>query len=332
MKKQNNKKIKKPALLKTKMKRFSRKQQRPHSLLDVLESGSKIIFFFSAVFAIALFYFEYQHQKFDVETGSLNSSRIAWLTLAQYQGQPYGGGRRHAMRILIDEEHILDYVDLSNAPLREIDMSGAKMRFANFSGSDLAYGDLSNADLLYTNFSLDPAKKQTSLYKANFTNSAVTGSDFAGADLRHANFKNAKWGNVVLCGADLRGAKFIDPAELAENNFSASNADTNFDLIKYQEQIQLESLDLTQADLDLACPEQKLPSACGDKNTMLPEKLNVRICDANDISRFKKVHGRSYLSYISTKTKLNALPLDSISRHVEEMSEENLTNNASKIF
>jgi uncharacterized protein YjbI with pentapeptide repeats len=100
----------------------------------------------------------------------------------------------------------LNHAHLAGATLSNARLSAARLRFTTLSAADCQAVDMSEADLMHAR--LD----QANLSSANFENARLDYVDFAGAQLSKAN----------LCGACLRHAKNLTPAQLEESTGSAS--------------------------------------------------------------------------------------------------------------
>ena len=142
-------------------------------------------------------------------------------------------------------------VNFNYAVLSGATISNAKLINSDFTGADLRKTDLNNSDFSGSNFTrakLNSADAMGTVFIGSlFTDAVLKRSDFSKADFSKAKFIRTKFGDAVLSEARFDQAKLIDS--------DLSNVKE-----LYQDQI---------------------TTACGTKNTKLPEGLSLRLCAAD---------------------------------------------------
>lgn len=158
--------------------------------------------------------------------------------------------------------------NLDHASFYKAYLMGVKGDKVNMNRAVLRSSTLSDVNLVSSNFIL------ADLHKADLTGGNFTNSDFTKARLKstdamnavfaNANFTKAKLDRGDFTGSDFSGAKFIDTkfgdAEVKDANFVGAN-------FSGAEMVELSGL--TQSQLD---------SACGSKETQLPESFSLKVC------------------------------------------------------
>ena len=99
---------------------------------------------------------------------------------------------------------VLDHASLCGANLAKANLSGASLRFAILEAATLEAADLSGADLSH----------------ARLDRADLSGANLSGALLDYADFFGANLANANLCGARLRYAKNLSPAQLGQGRVS----------------------------------------------------------------------------------------------------------------
>ena len=99
---------------------------------------------------------------------------------------------------------MLDHASLCGANLAKANLSGASLRFAILEAATLEAADLSGADLSH----------------ARLDRADLSGANLSGALLDYADFFGANLANANLCGARLRYAENLSPAQLGQGRVS----------------------------------------------------------------------------------------------------------------
>jgi hypothetical protein len=139
----------------------------------------------------------------------------AWELINSARGSTGDGGRRDALKDLLEDGVSLAGAPLSFAELAGVNLPGAMLNSADFqkanlSGANLARSNLHGARLMNTDLS-EANLEGAYLLKANLDSANLAGAKFVNADLTGAN----------LSGAFLAGANFFK-AEIAEVHFSSA--------------------------------------------------------------------------------------------------------------
>jgi hypothetical protein len=137
---------------------------------------------------------------------------------------------------------------LAGVNLKGVELNYGKMSYAILSGSELDHAMLERVDLRFAQ--LEGASLQHAVLKhANLQGANMRGANFSFANLMHADLRNS----------DMRGA-----------NFQQANL----------KRAALNGAKLQGADLSTATGLNRfrLSSACGDKSTKLPNRLEIPEC------------------------------------------------------
>jgi len=148
----------------------------------------------------------------------------------------------------------LEYLNSQGIPLVGIDLSVE----ANDSPAYLYNANLSGARLMEANLS------GARLSSANLSGVALHEANLSGAYLDEADLSDANLVRTNLSGAELRRADLSD-AYLHAVDLS---------------NVKLWGADLSGADLQFShVSQENLDTACGDKETRLPDGLTIKACD-----------------------------------------------------
>ncbi|MEM8972961.1 MAG: pentapeptide repeat-containing protein [Pseudomonadota bacterium] len=176
---------------------------------------------------------------------------------------------RYADLHRIDLRHI-DFrnADLRQADLRETDLRqaallGANLERANLAGANMEKALLVGANIGWVNF--DGADLEAADIRLAF----AKGAQFLNTDLKFADLEDACLARVRFSGSSLRGA-VLRKTLIVEADMSNTNLrDTKFD-----EAILLRT-NLQNTNIE----ESQLATACGDNDTMLPNRINLQQCN-----------------------------------------------------
>ena len=149
----------------------------------------------------------------------------------------------------------LSGINLGWGTLASWNFSGQNLTSASFYNSTLTGADFTNAkitsaDFRYTGFTKEQLYSTASyankdLHGVKLGNNDLSGWDFSGQNLQNANFEYAYFKDIILDGADLRGAnlagiygKYTAPKNILSTdgkiqNFSMTSSADNFSIRKY---------------------------------------------------------------------------------------------------
>jgi hypothetical protein len=198
---------------------------RNWDVVKVLELAGKFALVFSIVIGVWTYFAEADDREKARQDAVKAKHYRAWELIYTARGSAGDGGRRDALRDLLDDGislagvplskaylpglklpgAILSNADLTEANLTEANLTRATMFRATLSGATLSGATLSDAYL--TNADLTRADLiNANLTRANLTHADLTRAVLADAVLTNATLSGADLTRATLSGADLTGA------------------------------------------------------------------------------------------------------------------------------